>query len=40
MNKTIQISKNLEKILAQKSPEILETYQNYLELMKDMEIKD
>jgi len=40
MNKTIQISKNLEQILSQKSPEILEVYRNCLELLEDIEIKD
>ncbi len=40
VSKTIQISKNLEKVLAQKAPEVLEIYQNYLELLEDIEIKD
>ena len=40
MSKTIQISKNLEKVLIQKAPEVLEIYQKYLELLEDIEIKD
>jgi len=40
VSKTIQISKIIEKTLNQKAPEILETYQNYLELLEDIEIKD
>jgi len=39
VNKTIQISKNIEKVLNQKATEILETYQNYLDLLENIEIK-
>jgi len=40
VSKTIQISKNIEKVLTQKAPEVLEIYQNYLKLLEDIEIKD
>ncbi len=40
MNQTKLISKTFEKSLFQKAPNILKTYQSYLEFLDDIEIKD
>ncbi|WP_280924440.1 hypothetical protein [Nitrosopumilus ureiphilus] len=40
MNSSVSISKNIEKSLKQSAPEILDSYQSFLEILEDIEIKD
>ena len=40
MNQSTQISKEISKSLQQKAPEILDTYESYMEMLEDIEIRD